>query len=70
MRCNEADMVGREGAVHFTLDRLKQTKETKGQNNPQDAWLWPGMKVIACKTLYGCGLENEVEYRIKELGDR
>ena len=72
-RCNEADMAGRDGVVRFTLEEYKITKETKGQNYPQDASFWPGMKVIACRTMTrrrGAGMQNGVEYRIKEIGDK
>ena len=71
--CNDADRVGKSGVAHFTMaefcgDRASESDEKReATNGPQDAYFWPGMKVVACKTTKA--LRNGEEYRIASIGD-
>jgi hypothetical protein len=42
-------------------------KKCENADGPKDAYFWPGMKVVACKTIKV--LRNGEEYRIVELGE-
>jgi hypothetical protein len=44
------------------------TEPQPGVNNPQDAWFWPAMRVVACSK--GRKLRNGLEYTILELGPK
>jgi hypothetical protein len=65
-RCNAMDVKGRADAQLLTVREFEYTEEP-GTNNPQDAWFWPGQRVVACSK--GRKLRNGREYEILELGD-
>jgi hypothetical protein len=72
--CNEADRVDKTGVVRFIMTEFGGSVENapesdekhESTNGPQDAYFWPGMKVVACKTTKA--LRNGEEYRIVEIG--
>ena len=66
--CNEAEAQGRNDAVRFTLEEFGLSDLNPHQSNPQDAFFWPGQRVIAC-----CGgrrLRNGLVYEIESLGEQ
>ncbi len=63
---NAADILGRD-AQRLTLAGFEH-KAAPGTNSPQDAWFWPGQRVVACSK--GRKLGNGWEYELLELGDR
>lgn len=65
-QCNIIDRWGREDAQHLTVKEFEYKAEP-GTNNPQDAWFWPGQRVVACSK--GRKLRNGREYEIIELGE-
>ena len=64
-KCNEAEVAGRDDAQRLTLAQFK-IKPTPNANCPQDAWFWPGQKVLAC--CKGRKLRNGRMYTIVSLG--
>jgi hypothetical protein len=64
--CNEADRQGRE-AQQFTMKEFGMER-TPNANGPQDAWFWPGQRVLACSR--GRKLRNGREYEIVGLSAR
>jgi hypothetical protein len=64
-QCNLADVKGRE-AQWMTKEEFKITSVV-GTNNPQDAFFWPGMVVVARSR--GRKLRNGREYEILEKGE-
>ena len=64
-RCNEADRAAHPEAQKLTLKEFKITT-TPGTNSPQDAWFWPGMKLVAC--CKGRKLRNGRAYELTSLG--
>ena len=65
-RCNAVEVRGREDAQEFTLKDFG-IEPTAHTNNPQDAWFWPGLHVVAC--CRGRKLRNGRQYQILDLGD-
>ena len=65
--CNAVDMCGRTGAQEFTLEEFG-IAPVANSNNPQDAWFWPGLHVVAC--CRGRKLRNGRDYEILELGGK
>ena len=69
-RCNEADAVGRVGAVQLLLADFFSAEERSSvdarTNQPQDAVFWPGLVVTACCTggASGSKLKNALAYEI------
>jgi hypothetical protein len=63
--CNEAEVGGHPGAERFSMEEFG-IEPQPGTNNPQDAWFWPGQRVVACSK--GRKLRNGLEYEILELG--
>jgi hypothetical protein len=63
--CNEADVTGHPDAELFSMEDFG-IEPQPGTNNPQDAWFWPGQRVVACSK--GRKLRNGLEYTILELG--
>jgi hypothetical protein len=65
--CNEADRIGKNEIVRINREQFDMKCETKGVNNPQGAWFWPGLKVVACKTTKN--LKNGVGYKITNISE-
>jgi hypothetical protein len=65
--CNEAEVAGHPNAELFSMEEFG-LEPLPGTNNPQDAWFWPGQRVVACSK--GRKLRNGLEYEILELGTR
>jgi hypothetical protein len=65
-QCNAVDARVREDAQHLTAEEFEYKAEP-GTNSPQDAWFWPGQRVVACSK--GRKLRNGREYEILELGE-
>jgi hypothetical protein len=63
--CNEAEVAGHPGAELFSMEEFGLEPQP-GTNNPQDAWFWPGQRVVACSK--GRKLRNGLEYEVLELG--
>jgi hypothetical protein len=64
---NEADATGHPDAELFSMEEFGLEPQP-GTNNPQDAWFWPGQRVVACSK--GRKLRNGLEYEILELGTK
>ena len=64
--CNLADVMGRTDAARLTLEQFK-IEFVANSNCPQDAWFWPGMRVIAC--CKGRKLRNGRAYTVESLGE-
>jgi hypothetical protein len=65
--CNEADVAAHPDAELFSVEEFGLEPQP-GANNPQDAWFWPGQRVVACSK--GRKLRNGLEYTIRELGEK
>jgi hypothetical protein len=66
-QCNKAEAQGRSDAIRFTLEEFGLVDLDPHQSNPQDAFFWPGQRVIACCS--GRRLRNGLVYEIESLGE-
>ena len=69
-QCNAAEAEGgrRPGAERFTLKEFGISSLDPHRSNPQDAYFWPGQRVIACCS--GRRLRNGLVYEIESLDER
>ena len=65
-RCNAADALGKEGVKQFNIEAFFEKEELEKldshKNQPQTAFFWPGMVVMACCS--GHKLKNALPYQI------
>ena len=66
-QCNQAEAQGRKDAVKFTVEEFGLSDLDLHQSNPQDAFFWPGQRVIACCS--GRRLRNGLVYVIESLDE-
>lgn len=66
-QCNAVDMRGRNDAEQFTLMDFG-IEPVANSNNPQDAWFWHGLHVVAC--CRGRKLRNGRDYEILKIGSK